>query len=127
MTDNGKKETQSADENQPLMFFEKLDGFFRDASQRGFLSVPELRSVVIVYDFHGNLNDTPGIPKGMWLHSEGGAEKPADSITGSAGATIQALAHMLDEQMSLYTRLTTELVEVSKALVDAKNKLEATE
>lgn len=120
MTNDGKTETPSVEEQQ-LMFHEKLDSFFRDTGQKAFMAVPELRSIVVVYDFYGKLNDTPGINKGMWLHSEGGSEKPADSIAGSAGATIQALAHMLDEQMALYNKLTNELVEVSKSLAKVKS------
>jgi len=123
MTTNGTEETLS-DDQQKMLFEEKLQDFYRKTSDKAFLAVPELRSVVIVFDYKGKLNDAPGVNKGMWLHAEGGAEKPADSIVGSAGATIQALAHIIDEQMNLYSKLSNELLEVSKALVAKKQEAE---
>lgn len=110
------------EEQQKMLFDEKLNSIFRDASQNAFLKIPELRSVVIVYDFFGKLNDAQGVNKGMWLHASGSGDKPADSIVGSAGATIQALAHMIDEQMAMYAKLSNELLEVSKALAKTKKE-----
>lgn len=110
-------------EQKELLFDEKLNGIFRDAAQKSFLKVPELRSVVVVYDFFRNLNDTDGISKGMWLHTDGKAEKPADSIVGSVGATLQALAHMIDEQMQLYASLSNQILELSKTLADKKKEV----
>jgi len=110
-------------DKEHLLFDEQLNRTFRDAAHKAFLQVPELRSVVIVYDFFKGLNDSPDINKGMWLHTEGKAEKPADSIVGSVGATLQALAHMLEEQMQLYSVLSNEILEVSKALAEKKKEL----
>jgi hypothetical protein len=115
------------DEQQKLMFDENLNQVFREACQKAFLQVPELRSVVVVYDYYRNLNDMEGISKGLWLHTEGGKTKPSDSVAGSLGATLQAAAHILDEQMQLYVTLTNQLTEVSKALMEKQNELEASQ
>lgn len=113
-----------AEEQEHLLFDDNLNKTFRDAAHKAFLQVPELRSVVIVYDFFKNLNDSPGINKGMWLHTEGKAEKPADSVVGSIGATLQALAHMIEEQMQLYSVLSNEILEASKTLAEKKKELD---
>ena len=105
------------------MFDEQLNDVFRRACQDAFLKVPELRSVVVTYDYYRNLNDMDGVSKGLWLHAEGGSIKPADSIAGSLGATLQSAAHILDEQMQLYVTLTNQLTEVSKALMEQQNEL----
>lgn len=105
------------DENQDLLFDEQLNAVFRDTAHKAFLKVPELRSVVVIYDYYKDLNDASNINKGMWLHAEGSTEKPIDSVVGSIGATLQALAHMLDEQMRQHSNMTKELVELSQELV----------
>lgn len=124
-TNQTNTETPLDDEQQKLMFDEALNQVFREACQKAFLQVPELRSVVVVFDYYRNLNDMEGISKGLWLHAEGGSIKPADSVAGSLGATLQAAAHILDEQMQLYVTLTNQLTEVSKALMEKQNELEA--
>jgi hypothetical protein len=120
-----KPETPPDDEQEKMLFDEKLNKIFRDACQTAFLQVPELRSAVVVFDFYRNLNDMPGINKGLWLSADGGKTKSADSVTGSLGATLQAAAHILDEQMQLYQVISTQLIEVSQALLEKQNELEA--
>jgi hypothetical protein len=126
-TNQTNSEIPADDEQQKLMFDENLNQVFREACQSAFLKVPELRSVVVVFDYYRNLNDMEGISKGLWLHAEGGKSKPADSVVGSLGATLQAAAHILDEQMQLYTVLTNQLTEVSRALMEKQNELKARE
>jgi len=109
------------------MFDERLNQVFREACQTAFLQVPELRSAVVVFDFYRNLNDMDGISKGLWLAAEGGKVKTADAVTGSLGATLQAAAHILDEQMQLYSTISVQLTEVSKALLEKRNELKALE
>lgn len=110
-------------ENKQLLFDDKLSETFRAAAQKAFLQVPELRSVVIVYDFFKNLNDSPDINKGMWLHVDGKAQKPADSIVGSTGAMVQAFAHMIEEQMQLYSSLSSQILEASKELESLRKEI----
>lgn len=122
-TNQTNTEETPSDEQQKLMFDEALNQTFREACNDAFLKTPELRSVVVVYDYYRNLNDMEGVSKGLWLHAEGGKDKPADSMAGSLGATLQAAAHILDEYMQLYVTLTNQLTEVSKALMEKQNEL----
>lgn len=105
------------------MFDERLDNKFRTVIHSAFLEVPELRSVIVVYDYYRNLNDT-NIGKGMWLSAEGGTEKPIDSVVGSFGALLQSAAHILDEMFQRHQALLTELTKVSKELLEKKNELQ---
>ena len=116
-------EPEADPEQAPLMFDEQLNKVFREACQTAFLQVPELRSAVVVFDFYRNLNDMEGISKGLWLSADGGKTKSADSVTGSLGATLQAAAHILDEQMQLYATISNQLVEVSRAVLEKQNEL----
>lgn len=124
MTTNSTTPETPSDEQKQLMFDEALNRIFRESCQTAFLQVPELRSVVVVYDYYRNLNDMDAISKGLWLHTEGGKDKPADAVVGALGATLQAAAHILDEQMQLYSVLTNQLTEVSRTLVEKQNELE---
>jgi len=110
--------------NENAMFFdEKLNKEFRDTTHRAFLNVPELRSVVVVYDYYRNLNDVPYVSKGMWLNAQGTKEKTPDSIVGSLGAVLQSAAHILDELMQQHNRLNNELVSLSKQILEKRNEL----
>ena len=121
-TKNEKEELTEA--QKKMQYDEKLNQIFREASHDAFLRVPELRSIVVVYDYFRDLNDAENISKGMWLHTNGGSEKPADSISGSIGATLAALFHMIDDQMQQHMYLTQELTALTKQIVDKKKELE---
>ena len=117
--------TPASDDNDPLMFDETLTIAFRDTCNAMFLKVPELRSVVVVYDYYRNLNDAPNISKGLWLSAEGNEHKTPDSMSGSMGALLQSAAHILDENFQMHAMLQQQLTEVSKELLEKKNELEA--
>ena len=117
-------EEELTEEQKKMYFDEKLNQIFREASHDAFLRVPELRSVVVVYDYFKDLNDADNISKGMWLHTSGNKDKPADSISGSIGATLAALFHMIDEQMQQHMYLTQELTNLTKQVVARKQELE---
>ena len=120
--------TTSTEQLDPLMFDEKLNGMFRDTANGAFLKVPELRSVVVIFDYYRNLNDSPDVSKGLWLSAEGtGPEKTPDSILGSLGAVLQSAAHILDENFALHAKLQQELTNVSKELLEKKNELKSLE
>ena len=121
-TRNEKEELTEA--QKKMQFDEKLNQMFRETSFDSFLKVPELRSVIVVFDYFRNLNDAEGISKGLWLHTSGNKDKPADSISGSIGATLAALFHMIDEQMQQHIYLTQELTELTKQVVAKKKELE---
>ena len=112
--------TPDADENQPLMFDENLNATFRDACNAAFLKVPELRSVVVVYDYRRNLNDMPSISKGLWLSADGNEQKTPDSMAGSLAALLQSAAHILDENFQMLAMLQVQLTEVSKEIFNPR-------
>lgn len=128
---NSSQETTASTtstEQDPLMFDEKLNNMFRNTSNGAFLKVPELRSVVVIFDYYRNLNDSPDVSKGLWLSAEStGPEKTPDSILGSLGAVLQSAAHILDENFALHAKLQQELTNVSKELLEKKNELKALE
>jgi hypothetical protein len=114
-----------SDEEQKLMFDEKLNNRFRDTAHQAFLSVPELRSVIVVYDYYRNLNDLPNVSKGLWLAAEGSKDKTVDSVMGSYGALLQSAAHILDELFQKHAELQLQLTEMSKALLEKKREIDS--
>jgi hypothetical protein len=125
-TNSKTTSTQTAsDENQPLMFDEALNTIFRDAIEAAFLTVPELRSVVVNYDYRRNLNDVPSLSKGMWLSADGNEQKTPDSMAGSLASLLQSAAHILDENFQMLAMLQVQLTEVSTKILEKQNELKA--
>jgi len=114
----------ASNEEQKLMFDEKLNNKFRETAHQAFLEVPELRSVIIVYDYYRTLNDLPNISKGLWLAADGNKNKTVDSVMGSYGALLQSAAHILDELFQKHAELQLQLTETSKQLLEKKRELE---
>lgn len=120
--------TTSTERPNPLMFDEKLNGMYRDTTNGALLAVPELRSVIVTYDYYRNLNDSPDVSKGLWLSAEGqGPEKTPDSIIGSLGALQQTVAHVLDESFALQSRLQQGVTNTADELLQKQNELKALE
>jgi hypothetical protein len=111
------------EEQKKLMFDEKLNNTFREASHKAFLDVPELRSVVVIYDYHRNLNDLPNISKGLWLSADGGPVKSVDSVAGSLGAVLQSAAHIFDDLFQHHQALQAELTDLSKQILEKRKEL----
>lgn len=68
----------------------------------------------MTYDYFGRLNDAAGLGKGLWLHRNGSSEKPLDSVVGSAGASVQSLAFIVDRAMTELEQLKAEITNLSK-------------
>lgn len=113
------------EEKQKLMFDERLNARFREASHQAFLDVPELRSIVVIYDYYRDLNDMPDVSKGLWLSAEGGPVKPIDSMMGSYGAVIQSAAHILNDLFQRHAELQISLTELSKQILEKQKELTA--
>jgi len=113
------------EEKQKLMFDERLNARFREASHQAFLDVPELRSIVVIYDYYRDLNDMPDVSKGLWLSAEGGPVKPIDSMMGSYGAVIQSAAHILNDLFQRHAELQISLTELSKQILEKQKELAA--
>lgn len=116
--------TNKTPDEDKLLFDERLTEKFRQTINEAFLEVPELRSVVVTFDYFRNLNDAPNITKGLWLAADAdGADKPTDAIVGSLGASLQNTAHILDELFQRYEMLRLQLTELSKAIMDKTKEL----
>ena len=114
------------DTKQPgLMFDSQLVELFRPTIDQAFLSHGDvLRSVVVVLDYYGALNDTDGINKAIWLGPEGPQSDPA-GIVGSIGVTLQAAAHMFDRSFQLLHTIREEMESTLKDLHERKVELES--
>jgi hypothetical protein len=110
-------------EQQKLMFDEKLNNSFREVAHKAFLDVPELRSVIVIYDYHRNLNDLDNISKGLWLSADGSAVKTIDSVSGSLGAVLQSAAHIFDDLYNHHQALQAELTDLSKQILRKREEL----
>jgi len=99
------------------MFFDRLNEIFRQAAHSAFLATPELRSVVISYDYFGALNEAPEVKKGIWLHHSGQTQKPADAIVGSFDVMLLNASQIMAELVATRDRLVTECTEASKRLM----------
>jgi catabolite regulation protein CreA len=85
-----KKETHA-----PMTFQQKALGFFGAALQEAFSRIPELRSVAVVFDWHGKINE--GAVPFVW-------DNRAHQITIHDTDIINGMA----EQSSRLLRATTE-------------------
>jgi hypothetical protein len=72
----------------PGMFDAQLIQLFHTAAAAAFLRHGDvLRSVGLVLDYHGGLNNTEGIKKGLWLGPQGQVSDPA-AVIGSMQQTL---------------------------------------
>jgi|JI10StandDraft_1071094.scaffolds.fasta_scaffold1498457_1 hypothetical protein len=97
-----------------LLFDEKANNIMRAAATQSLASIPELRSVVVVYDYHDKLNSVDGLSKGIWLSEGGSNPRSPDAIVGTLGSTLQAAAHMIDELFQCRDNLQKEVTALSQ-------------
>jgi hypothetical protein len=107
-----------------MRFDQKLDDIFQPVCQHALNAVPELRSVLVIYDYHGALNDTPDISHGLWSNNSTENQiKPVDVAMGSYGMVLQTAAEILDVLFAHHANMQTELTETSKKLLAARTAL----
>lgn len=107
-----------------VMFDTKLVELIRPAIDESFIQHGDvLRSMLVVYDYHGALNDAPDLNKAVWLGPQGAQQDPA-GIIGSLGATGQAMAHMLDRAFSLRDALREDFEEKVQTLTNTLAAIE---
>lgn len=114
-------------ETSKMTFDEKLNNLFRQTSHQAFLQVPEVRSILVIYDYFKDLNDSASVSKGFWVHTSGQKDKPIDSIVGTMGALLQSAAHVLDEWIQRHQQLQVETTQLANKLLEKKRELEAIE
>lgn len=113
----------SSAQQTKLLFDEKLNELFRPTANQAFTTCNELRSVLVIFDYYGALNDTPGVSKGLWLSADGNSPRATDSIVGSVGNTLQCLANMFDDMFARYQELQQRLVVVSQEVLEKEQQL----
>lgn len=116
------------DAKQPgVMFDSKLVELFHPTIDNAFMQHGDvLRSVLVSFDYYGPLNDAPDLNKAIWLGPQGAQQDPA-GIVGSIGATLQAVAHMLDRAFLLRNAIREDLEETIQTLRERKEELEQLE
>lgn len=86
--------TQEAAPAQPAMPFDQsLAMTGRDYAIRVLSEHPELRSVVIVFDYNGRLNDAQ-VNKAVF-HSSSGAQATPEAIFGTMNNTFQMIEYLM--------------------------------
>lgn len=107
-----------------VMFDSQLVELFHPTIDKAFMEHSDvLRSVLVSFDYYGSLNDAPDLNKAIWLGPQGAQQEPA-GIIGSIGATLQAVAHMLDRAFLLRNAIREDLEETIQALHERKAELE---
>lgn len=109
-----------------LMFDQKLKTLLSEACRAALLQVPELRSVVVGFDYRGGLNDAPTITKGLWISGEG-SKKSADTVVGTLGMMVHMLANIVDASMDLHANIAQQITEASRLLLERRNELDRIE
>ena len=122
-TDTPSVELASNAKQPGVMFDSQLVELFHPTIDKAFMDYADvLRSVLVVFDYYGSLNDAPDLNKAIWLGPQGAQQEPA-GIIGSIGASLQATAHMLDRAFLLRNALREDLEETQKALQTALQAL----
>lgn len=113
-----QSETPSAPKAR-LAFDKAAIAKMRESISELFVDHPEVRSVAVVFDYEGGLNDAD-IDKGLWLGTAGTVVSPA-AIFGSIHNTMLVLEQMfvrasrLEQNMrDRYQLLASELLEKQK-------------
>lgn len=92
---------------------------FRETIHHAFVAHPELRSVAVVFDYAGSLNDAR-VDKAIWLGPDGAVQ----SLAGVFGS-IQNTLSLLDAQMTRAAAAEQQMRErVSILGAEAKSKHE---
>lgn len=110
------------DKSKPRPFDEELVRKFQAACQDAFLDHPELRSVAIVFDYMGGLNDAE-ISKGIWV-SEDGAVKTLEGIHGSLQQLMRMMETMFVRASALSEQMREQATVIGQELVRRKQELE---
>jgi hypothetical protein len=87
---------------------------YRELTTQLLASHPELRSVVVVLDYHGKLNEAQ-VDHALWM-GEAGAVTAPDAVLGGMGNILRVLHAMFERAALLQGALHDELARVLKEL-----------
>ena len=100
-------------------FYKDIHQNLRQAALDKMKQHPELRSVMIVFDWSGFLNDSK-VPAGIWVSNgeDGKVDKP-ESVIGTGWQMLKLLDHVLLNAAALLKMREEQLKQVSEQLVVA--------
>lgn len=100
-----------------LQFDQKLQELFQPVCRQALLKVPELRSVLISFDFKGKLNDVDGVGKGIWLSDMGAADRSPAAVMGTLNVLLQNMAVVWQAANELRADMNSEIVKTVQTMV----------
>ena len=105
-----------------LPFDEAVVAAFRDTIHAVLTDHPELRTVGIVFDWNGALNEAP-IKAGLWVgENAGGVNEPA-AIAGSIPQTMKLRVQQVSRRRDLEQARLTDLAIVGQSLGQKRQAL----
>jgi hypothetical protein len=121
---NGKEvpeETPADKETERQTFDQALTEQFRKHIHDAISAHPELRSVAVVFDYGGNLNDA-NVLKGVW-QGEKGPVSDIPSVMGSITNGMAILSHQTQRLGQINKALQDDLIAVSRTLIQRRQEL----
>ena len=106
--------------DEKLPFNEQALATMKSAANEVLATHPEVRSVVVILDFHNNLRDA-GISNALWL-SEDGSVNTLEGINGSLQATLQIAEQMLARFDQLRRNMAQEAFIIGEELIRRKKE-----
>lgn len=103
-------------------FDRRAEAEFRKAAAAAFAACPELRSVGVVFDFYGRLNDAAGVSHGVWLDDAGGPPRAGDAVMGSVFATLRHLGRQMEAAVDLAVALRDDVTALTAEAVRLREK-----
>lgn len=100
-----------------LQFDQKLRELFYPVCRQALLMVPELRSVLVSFDFKGKLNDVDGVGKGIWLSDSGSADRTPAAVMGTLNVLLQNMSVVWNAATELQAEMNASMVQTAQAMV----------
>lgn len=118
---NQPTESETTPENisaSPPTFDERAASTIKEWTRQLMVVTPELRSVTVVFDWNGALNDAQ-IQHGIWQSRLGGGNMPPDAIFGSLLQTLKVAEQQLASAYTVVDQLRAMALEASRTVRDA--------
>ncbi len=110
------------EQDDRLSFEQKILAEFRVTAFERFAAHPELRSVVVVLDYAGALNDAP-IDKALWIGKDGPINNIA-AVLGSLDNVIATLEPMFARAITLNRNLRDQATVLGTELIKRRKELD---
>lgn len=109
----------------PKTFHEEAAELFQRVSQTLLNTHPEVRSVVSIFDYDGDLNNAK-ITNAVWVgRGPNGLVDSPEAIIGSAYQTLKLLGAILERSRMTLQAREWQILDVSKRLLELETKIAA--